>query len=136
MHCELLLHESYAIRFNDVVRLLDFYEPGHPYRTAYAIYFCTGMRVCELDNLGRDSLVQNILTWNLGKNQKGTRSVVLPPWLVKEIHMYIERHPTTKKRLFPFSANSLTRKLYDIREELGGNFLLKVKCSAGSRDAK
>lgn len=120
-------HDSYAIGFDDMKRLLDFYSYGDSHRIAFLILAITGCRPAELTYMSPKCFIGNYIIWKPAKRQGGYRKELMPEWALKEIDYYMSRNHLPENRLFPFVGDSLRRHFNKIaRPALGGNFTKKV----------
>lgn len=130
LDCEVLhTHKSYAIRFKDAMRLIEYFPYADPYRVAFLILFHTGMRTKELERLRPGDFGNGYVTYRLGKNQDGNRTVALNSQVIAEVKEYLKIHPNSELKMFPFSASSLRRNALCkyIRSMLRGDFVKKVR---------
>ena len=118
--------ENYAIPFEDVKEMVDYLPYGHKYRVALMLLTLTGCRICELDNMGINSIGCGFLYWKTGKNQKGFRKEDLPDWFMSELQYHIDNNHCSNNRLFDFKGNSFRRIFNkEIRPKLNSNWQIK-----------
>lgn len=118
--------DGYAIPFNEVIRLIEFFPLANKYRVAFTMIALTGCRIAELNNMGVDSILGEYIIWKTGKNQTGYRKEKLPIWFIEEIKEYLSKCPHCNKKLFPYNTEWLRDILNkQIRPTLGGDWIKK-----------
>lgn len=92
---------------------------GCPERIFLTIYFLTGCRPCEPDNMLYSNIYGNRLFWRPAKNQKGKfRYVELPITVLKEIQ-FMREHYRVSNQLLPYSSNTFRTDHFNrIRKQL------------------
>lgn len=119
--------EGYAIPFNEVIRLIEFYPRGHPYRVGFTLMALTGCRCSEINNFGVNSFYGEWVIWKPAKKQGGMRKEKLPMWFLKDLELYLQKFPHCDDKLFPFDQEELRQVLNKrVRPVLGGAWLQKT----------
>lgn len=129
----LLDFEGYAISFENIKRLIDFFPYGSDRRIAIELLALTGMRPSELDKITpkcfvTDPSTKNIhCVWHPAKKQKSIRNEILPDWFVKELDYFLaHNYRGWKDRLFNWDSPALRRYINKkVRPRLGKDFLKK-----------
>jgi len=118
------LIQGNALPFKEVIKLIDFFPFGNPYRVAYTLLALTGARISEIDNMGPKCLRGDLLIWKTGKNQKGYRRAYMPQWFLNELSFYMENSPHCSNKFFLFAGKTLRDVLNkQIRPILKGDWL-------------
>jgi integrase len=125
MSYDLFDKEGYAVPFDEVRRLIEYFPYGTKYRVAIELIALTGCRLCEIERIGLRNFRGSVLVWKPGKNQKGYRKESLPKWFMDELDFYLRKNPHSYETLFPFNGDSLSRYVNKIRKHLGGGWNIR-----------
>jgi integrase len=125
-------YEGYAISFENIKRLIDFFPYGDEHRIAIELLALTGMRTVELDgispaNFWTDTNKNTFLIWKLGKNQSGTRKELVPEWFLEEVRYFLTQSFRMPHRpLFSFRGEALRYYInHFVRHRLRGDWIKK-----------
>lgn len=112
--------ELAAITYLAFREALQHFPYGSDLRVGIQLLAATGSRIQELDAMDPANLLDDVLHWCPGKNQKGLRHERLPVPLVEEITYHRRHHRVTNSRLLGPNAQTLTRKFNKERTQLNG----------------
>lgn len=114
-----LYSEGYGIPFDKALEAINFMEYGSDVRVMFEMSFLTGCRLSELNNMRVSKLFEDVLFWNIGKNQRGFRKQKLPPSYLEELKNYRENNRVYKDKLFGVSSESFRKYFHrDVRPKL------------------
>ena len=114
------------IPFQELAKLIDHYPKGHKYRTCVLWLALTGARVCEIEHRSFDEIMGKYWIWKPRKKQRGVRKEKLPDWFWEEFQRYLDTHAYKRKDVFGIKARSLSRKINNVRDDLGGEWKTMV----------
>lgn len=113
--------ELIAITYEQFSQALARLEYGTTTRVGLQLLAATGCRISELDHFSPSHLLDGVLYWRPGKNQKGMRREQLPPALITELVEHRRRYRCSSEQLLNVSGTTFVRYFdRDARPVIGG----------------
>lgn len=123
----ILLRDGYAVPFDAIIDATNVLEYASAQRVMFLMLYYSGCRISELDNMKVNGFVKNVLFWRVGKNQSGSRSVVLPESFILELRQHRNEHKVRGIQLFSITSASFKRRFDShVRPLLGQRWLQRT----------
>lgn len=113
-----ILTEVEAVPFKAVLNALRCMRYASKERVMFEMLVLTGCRLQALDNMRTGMLIDGVVFYHPGKNQKGYIKNELPIWYLKELSEYRKYARCWGDHLFSCSADSFRRYFVSVRQNL------------------
>lgn len=115
----IILTETICVPFVECKKAISRMHYASTERVMFIMLVLTGCRLQALDTMFSSWLINGVLYYHPGKNQKQYLKTPLPNWYLKELCEYRKNHRIWGDHLFSCTADAFRRYFVRIRPSLG-----------------